>query len=174
VTVLAALAVAGAVASGWCTHRLSHMRPTATGTSFVGVTVDRGCYEYEWCRYVGAIAFGAPPGWYFENINVYAVAPLPRWQWLRFDWATNTYPPSGTREFTAAIPAWLPPVLLLAVTAFAWRGSLRRARRRRAGCCAACNYDRRGLPATTACPECGTQGSAVEGKGSSPQRHGEG
>jgi hypothetical protein len=42
----------------------------------------------------------------------------------------------------------------LFLTMFYWR-DFRRWRLRRAGCCERCGYDRRGLGAGAACPECG-------------------
>jgi hypothetical protein len=58
------------------------------------------------------------------------------------------------KERSLAIPLWAPlllaalPVVLLRQTARA---------RRRAGVCTACAYDRRGLPPTSPCPECGSK-----------------
>lgn len=55
-----------------------------------------------------------------------------------------------------AIPYWLPTLMLasLAVSLF-WLDH-RRTRRFGIGRCPACNYTLAGLPATTPCPECGT------------------
>lgn len=63
----------------------------------------------------------------------------------------------------ATVPLWsiLPP--MAAATVFAWRERLpavtkrcRTAARRRRGACVSCGYDRRGLAAAAACPECGS------------------
>jgi hypothetical protein len=158
VTVLAALAVAGAVASGWCMYALAYVRLTPTtapatpATVMTGVmlSVDRGCYEYTSARF-GAHVAGIRPGWHFNDLTTRG-GDVPRWRWLQFNWSSAT-----SREFTAVIPTWAPALLLLALAAAAWRGPLLRRSRRRAGRCVQCSYDRRGLPdpSSTPCPECG-------------------
>jgi hypothetical protein len=155
VTVLAALSVVGAVGSGWCTHMLWRLRSDAFTTDSGGVAVYRGCYELHINHYAGALATATQPGWYLLDLNLNVGEPVPRWTWLRFGVETNTS--GGTSERSALFPTWLPALLLLSLTAYAWRGPLRRNARRRAGRCIRCNYDRRGLvdPANTACPECG-------------------
>jgi hypothetical protein len=53
------------------------------------------------------------------------------------------------------MPFWVPLTLVLALTAAAWRLDTLARRRARLNHCPTCNYDRRGLPAASPCPECG-------------------
>lgn len=61
---------------------------------------------------------------------------------------------SRLKEFIV-VPLWAPLLVVLLPAAIMWRGDLIVRRRRRAGLCASCGYDRRGLVGTTPCPECG-------------------
>ena len=58
------------------------------------------------------------------------------------------------------IPLWPAVLLALLATAAAWRADSQHLRRARAGMCPACGYDRAGLAAGVACPECGAAASA--------------
>jgi hypothetical protein len=55
-----------------------------------------------------------------------------------------------------AIPLWPPAALALAPTLLAWRLDALARRRARLNYCPSCNYDRRGLPTASLCPECGS------------------
>lgn len=62
--------------------------------------------------------------------------------------------PPTTR--TVLIPFWMLLALTLVPTGLLWQAEFRAARRRRlVGHCLACGYDRAGLKAEAACPECG-------------------
>lgn len=69
---------------------------------------------------------------------------------LRFlpDWRLAAW-----RDWSVAVPLWLPFVATLALAAREWRLPARR--RPRPGACAACGYSLAGLEAPAACPECG-------------------
>lgn len=56
------------------------------------------------------------------------------------------------------VPLWWPLVLVVGVTASAWRPDVRTWRRRRNGQCLGCGYDRGGAAAGAVCPECGRAG----------------
>jgi hypothetical protein len=91
------------------------------------------------------------------------IAPQPGEKPLTRVWTTRLVPTvwwqfatgmMGTR-YWVQIPLW-PVVLLTAIPAFLmWRTDLRLWRRGRAGRCLTCGYDRLGLAADAACPECG-------------------
>jgi hypothetical protein len=53
------------------------------------------------------------------------------------------------------VPMWFIATIALTVSGSAWRFKRRLARRIASGCCRGCGYDRRGLHADGACPECG-------------------
>jgi hypothetical protein len=154
---LAALSVVGAVGSGWGVHSIWLVCPTSVSTESVGLTVFRGCYEFRYDHSPGTMPPGTSPYFYYGQVKVTPRNPIPRWDWRRFEWSTAISGPGGDWMFKAAVPSWLPSLLLLSLAAYAWRGPLRASARRRAGRCTRCNYDRRGLvdPANTACPECG-------------------
>jgi hypothetical protein len=65
---------------------------------------------------------------------------------------------AGTRVYRLPLWALLAPVCIVADTA--WRLDRRARRRARIGYCPACNYDRRGIPAASVCPECGAAPAA--------------
>jgi hypothetical protein len=58
------------------------------------------------------------------------------------------------------IPTWTLVALAAATATGAWRLDTLARRRARAGLCPACNYDRRGIPAASVCPECGAAPAA--------------
>ncbi len=74
------------------------------------------------------------------------------WQWgFAYTW---------NRSPEIIIPIWFPALLSLLATAAAWRADAKYLRRAREGACPACGYDRAGLAAGAACPECGKQPEA--------------
>lgn len=54
------------------------------------------------------------------------------------------------------IPLWFPFLIVVGLTAAAWRKEIIHRRRALIGLCPKCHYTRRGLAATAPCPECGT------------------
>jgi hypothetical protein len=83
--------------------------------------------------YGSRYGFNDAPGlaWWFVWQN------LPGWAWV---W----------------VPLWVPTVPPLIATGAAWRLDAVARRRARAGCCAKCGYDLRGLREGAVCPECGS------------------
>lgn len=59
-----------------------------------------------------------------------------------------------------AVPLWLFPPPIFAPTILAWRTDIIDRRRRRAGVCRGCGYERTGLPPHAPCPECNTPAPA--------------
>lgn len=84
----------------------------------------------------------------------------PALRWNRFDGELFTWPsvvrPTGGLSVT--VPLWMPFVLLAVLTSVLWYVDRTTARRRRAGQCLKCGYDRAGLAAGARCPECGAAG----------------
>jgi hypothetical protein len=64
----------------------------------------------------------------------------------------------GVRLYLA--PGWSIAALAAAITGAAWRFDGIASQRAQVGCCASCNYDRRGIPAASVCPECGAAPAA--------------
>ena len=63
--------------------------------------------------------------------------------------------------FRRSIPLWIPVVVVVMLTAFAWWPDVRSAGRTRHGRCARCGYARSGLAPGAVCPECGTAPAAA-------------
>jgi hypothetical protein len=84
------------------------------------------------------------PGWSVDRER-YAI------QWWRFEW--HVY---SLEMWAIAFPIWLPLPLVLSATLGAWRLDTLARRRARSGKCPKCGYDRRGLPPSSPCPECGS------------------
>jgi hypothetical protein len=53
------------------------------------------------------------------------------------------------------VPLWPIALIFVVPTLIAWRLDTLARRRARIGNCTTCNYDRRGLPGASPCPECG-------------------
>lgn len=80
-------------------------------------------------------------------------------------WGTDragVWPPRWWPEFETdgrggrgvGLPLWIPTAACLLAAAAFWRTDAAHRRRLRTGLCPACGYDRAGLPAAAACPEC--------------------
>lgn len=92
-----------------------------------------------------ATMFRMPNGWYASR---------------RVDWGVRIWLPEWKTEPSSVavlIPFWAPACLTLSASLTAWRLDVAAWRRIRAGTCARCGYDRTGLAAGTACPECGSK-----------------
>ncbi len=89
---------------------------------------------------------GVSAGWRVTpGSNLWSLVPPRRW-WLEF----RQVPNGAWRLF---VPLWAVVAPLAIATALAfWRSR----RIERSGCCGECGYDRTGLKAGAACPECGT------------------
>lgn len=91
-------------------------------------------------------------GWFVSIDRSGRLVPAARWA---ENW-TPTYEPWTSGDGQIFIPHWLTAALLLApALPFWWFRS-----RERAGHCAKCGYDLKGLPGGAVCPECGTSASA--------------
>jgi hypothetical protein len=131
----------------------------------VGTWVGSRWFSFGWmgssrtvCIYVrwGKIGFTKipPPGW-IESRDGWHLVRTP----AAFEWSFEWFFFQGFRHVRVPLYAIaLPPAL--ASTA-AWRLDTRARRRARVGHCPACNYDRRGIPAASVCPECGAPPTAI-------------
>lgn len=84
-------------------------------------------------------------------LDVYATSPRSR----EIVWTFCHFHERGTGYAGWVVPLWAPLILLAGTNAIAWHVPVRARLRRRRGDCSSCGYDRRGLAATAACPECG-------------------
>ncbi len=80
-------------------------------------------------------------------------APGARMWWFFLEWAPS--------RKSLGLPLWFPIVIMLGLTALAWRIDLAARRRARIGCCPKCSYNLAGLPSASPCPECGASGSVA-------------
>ncbi len=69
--------------------------------------------------------------------------------------STTFFEPDTRRGRNLVVPLWALLVPTATVTLLAWRRDSMLRRRRRAGACLKCGYDRNGLAENTVCPECG-------------------
>jgi hypothetical protein len=77
----------------------------------------------------------------------------PQWKWADRAYGVSDL---GVTTSMHAVPLWPAVAILLGAAAASWIPAARRMIRRRAGRCAECGYDRRGLADDSKCPECGT------------------
>lgn len=80
--------------------------------------------------------------------RLYRVPPAIEWL-ARLDVRSNPW--------DVQVPIWSLVLPAALATAVAWRSDAIARRRFRAGACASCGYDRRGLADDAVCPECGGQ-----------------
>ncbi len=129
---------------------VSYREPSNTGLSDSFLLSRSGISARFYTHKTGMILTGIDmfrDGWtmptrYFSNF-------VPR-VWLPRVWLIS-WPSSPVQYWDIAIPLWLPAVLFAVPTFLGWRA----ARPRDPAQCTACGYDRRGLPSTAPCPECG-------------------
>jgi hypothetical protein len=92
------------------------------------------------------------PGWYFDRTVFHfhwwfkKRTGSPLW-WLEKN--------PGSPLWWFMVPIWVFVVFALVPTFAAWRLDALARRRARVSLCPACNYNRRGIPAASVCPECG-------------------
>lgn len=154
-------------------NRGTLIRPTATDPYFhhilhsISIFNGRGALVVSWWNYesVGPTeesmrAWKDMLGFRHEHSRP---GPMGFRTWFEFeDWrhwrfaglGIESFTRGGTTGHAVLIPHWLPLVLATSPWLYAWFTF--RSRRRRAGLCAKCGYDRQGLEAPTPCPECGT------------------
>jgi hypothetical protein len=122
----------------------------ASGADFsVGLVSGSGELGYDKDPVSRTLPFSAPPP-----------GPLTterEWRWRCWTSSFRATPllPSVSRAngLSVVVPLWIPAILLGAWAGLLWRAHLSSGDRWR---CAWCGYDRRGLAADAACPECGT------------------
>jgi hypothetical protein len=92
-----------------------------------------------------------------ENRESIGIFPPARWMFgrRRLQLALRPGWDFGSSAWWVVVPLWMPLVPTLMATATAWRLDTLARRRARIGLCPTCNYDLRGLPAASPCPECG-------------------
>jgi hypothetical protein len=76
---------------------------------------------------------------------------------LDYDWWFRASDLGKGGASVIAVPIWSLVLLTAVPTAWMFRTDCKRRRGERAGLCATCGYDLRGLPGDRACPECGSQ-----------------
>lgn len=82
------------------------------------------------------------------------------WRWV-FPKVGKMVTPGRSTCSWVSIPAAVPALILVAFSAAAWRGFVKRHRR---GACRGCGYDLRGLSAGSVCPECGDAQDGARGE----------
>ncbi len=87
-----------------------------------------------------------------ESFSFYSIQGGCFW-WVRYYTIASTS--------TLYIPLWIPTLLTLIVTGFAWRPELIARRRAMFGKCVKCGYARNGLAPGAVCPECGAAAVAA-------------
>lgn len=89
---------------------------------------------------------GAPHGLWVTEVGSWERDP----GWQLVPQSRDKY---GSTE--VVVPLWIPLVMCVVPCVVWWRAESRRRAAARLGRCPACDYDMRGLPSTTNCPECG-------------------
>ncbi len=82
---------------------------------------------------------GMPPLRYAQYVSTDNIAIPDTWQLFRYGFV---------------VPVWAVSLLAFAIVALTWRPRIFRSR---PGHCPSCNYNLAGIPADSACPECGTR-----------------
>jgi hypothetical protein len=163
-----AAVVAAWVASGWCQFEckwrsgqayLMHGGIWTTYALSPSPTWNRGL---TWGRLAPeASGLRLSSAWVMSPPSPVAMFPvLDEDPSMNYSWACER-PKPGASYYATVGKDLVFPILPLAVVSglpAAWLavGDLRISRRRRAGCCLSCGYDRRGLALDAECPECGT------------------
>lgn len=152
----AVLATAWALSASWQLRWAGF----AGSTYYTGQSA-RGQLEFTLARPLGNV--GWTLGWDLRSrasadraalatvsFNLATSAANPWWG----QWSTTTSP--NFRRDQVAIHYWLLTLPCAIATALTWLPVLTSPRRKRAGLCPTCAYDRRGLAPDAPCPECGT------------------
>jgi hypothetical protein len=69
-------------------------------------------------------------------------------------WWFDYYSPG--HSYGLVVPLWVPAFVALVCSSVVWRVDIRAGGRTRRNHCPTCNYNRRGLPGASPCPECGS------------------
>jgi hypothetical protein len=128
------------IASAWVRLDWRDYAPGSTQTELTAL-VAYGCVLIE---VIDKNWWGQPPTRVFHFS-----ASRPHFAWWGF---YRSHQPGFDRF---RFPLWTVVAPAIAITCAAWRLDTLARRRARIGHCPACNYDRRGLPAASPCPECG-------------------
>ena len=100
-------------------------------------------------------------GWHRSPIHSTQIPDFynyhPRWELA----LGSEFSLSGPVFYYVVVPLWFPSVCLILLTAFIWRRDALIRGWALAGACRRCHYDRTGLAAIAACPECGCVSPSV-------------
>ena len=148
----------GALALIWCLFVASWwMKPTA-GWSTWGVSFGRGWLGIAWSNGpmgVTAAPSDAWPIWQVGSGARLVLAPQAAWRPSTSQASMTVSAGAGTPAITTVDSLWIPLWWVgIVLTGIAVWPSIRNARRKNPGHCAACGYDLRGTPHSP-CPECG-------------------
>ncbi|HMN42883.1 MAG TPA: hypothetical protein PKE29_18735 [Phycisphaerales bacterium] len=105
----------------------------------------------------GRVLWGHDGGMNFLEFNpgVHFGASNFKFAWW-FQWLDNGRPIGHGSAWVVVVPLWALVLMMAFVTAVAWHLDTLAHRRAHAHHCTKCNYDRAGLVAGAACPECGS------------------
>lgn len=105
------------------------------------------------CETGPSVSYSVKNGWYFWKLPETSLSVWrPRLQLSSYH---STTPGVDVRITYATLPLWMPVALALVPTVAAWYLDGRARRRVAPHLCPKCRYDRTGLAAEAACPECG-------------------
>ncbi len=151
---ICALVIAGA----WFTSRWVWLECVINRSDGYAAMVQSGRV---WVYRRAASPFGSRP-LAFSILTASETDSIPEWRW-RFEARAS---PGGfsAGSWSVYVPLWALFVVAAAPTVLLWRKD----RPLPAGACVACGYDRSGLAARSACPECGAK-AGPEGSGLAPE-----
>jgi hypothetical protein len=129
------------VLSLFCNVSMSYCPAGPAGNSEYLLDLDSGVVRYVWFA-VPAHEGSSAPKVLVRARQFRAVRWLPFWR-------------GGTTIASGLLPLWIPFCISAVPTAILFYLDRPSARRRRAGGCARCGYDRAGLAPQAVCPECG-------------------
>lgn len=100
----------------------------------------------------------------FPDANPVLLLQRPDWAFASHSGETIWLPERSSRGtgVILIVPLWIPFAAFAVPTIVLWYCDRPSARRRRAGQCSKCGYDRGGLAVESPCPECGAAGSVAE------------
>jgi hypothetical protein len=137
----------------------------------VGVWIGSGWWGVLWESPTRDHWFAIRDGCVFLGMRDSNPSPFPGWEWgpsespgtfdWRMDWDDIDWDAIRRPHLWFKIPLWLPAAVMLSSTGCAWLMDSRARRRTRLNICPKCRYDRAGLAAGAACPECGAPPAPV-------------
>ncbi len=93
---------------------------------------------------------GSNEGWYFDLFSPEYLSVLTIQDRVLGEWKYESTPTS----FAISVPLWVPFLIMVLPTTYAWFVDVLATRRIRTEHCPRCSYDLRGLYPGTTCPEC--------------------